>query len=96
MEKKMSTIRELNNEFKVARAMNKAGQIIEAAQVALSVQRRAARSRSRFAPELAMDAHCLAATARGRLDNAGITDHAARSEAGRIAQASYFILHGTK
>ena len=92
----MTTITELKNELKTARAMNKAGQIIDAARIAMSVQQQATRSRSRFAPELAMDAHCLAATARMRLDNAGITDHAARSEAGRIAQASAFILHGAK
>ena len=89
----MTTIREIQNDFKSARKLNKAGQIIEAARAFLAVQQQAARSRSRFAPALAMDAHCLAATARVRLDRAGITDHAARSEAGRIARASAFILH---
>ena len=89
----MTTIREIQNDFRACRTMNKSGHIIEAARGFLSVQQQAARSRSRFAPALAMDAHCLAATARVRLDRAGITDHAARSEAGRIARASGFILH---
>lgn len=90
----MATIRELKKDYINALVLNRRGHIIEAAQLALSVQMQARQSRSRHAPILAMDAHCLAATARVRLDNAGITDPKARSEAGRIKRASEFFLHG--
>lgn len=84
---------ELKNDFKRACQMNLRGEILNSARLFLAVQRHAKRLRSRYAPDLTMNAHCFAVTAlkRGKLKN---LDHGALSELGRIKAASYFLLHG--
>ena len=85
-------IKQIRNDYRAARQMNKAGDILNGARLALGVQQSARRSRSRYAESLAFDAHMLAASALYRGRAAGVSQPA-MSELGQIAAASKFLLH---
>lgn len=88
----MTTIITIRNEFKKAKSLRAAGDILNAARLAVAVQNMASGSRSKHAYKIECDAHLMAVMA---LDKAAGADHAARSELGRIrAESKYAFQRG--
>ena len=87
----MTTLYQIRASLEDARALNRAGDFLNAARIALATQRMAARSRSRFAQDIGARAHAIAV---GALCNASDADQATRSELGRIRAKSQFRYNG--